>query len=105
MAITSRHFPPRWTIIEHAGSFWVQNASGLRQPRWTPENDLAVRRALKTAGVEFIDENGGGPGSEAPQVRSSQGKRVGDGALARQVHARIGADLRGRWWSLPIGRR
>jgi hypothetical protein len=25
-------------------------------------NDLAVRRALETAGVEFIDENGGGPG-------------------------------------------
>jgi len=23
---------------------------------------LAVRRALETAGVEFIDENGGGPG-------------------------------------------
>ena len=28
----------------------------------TPANDLAVRRALETAGVEFIDENGGGPG-------------------------------------------
>jgi len=25
-------------------------------------NDLAVRRALENAGVEFIDENGGGPG-------------------------------------------
>jgi transcriptional regulator with XRE-family HTH domain len=25
-------------------------------------NDLAVRRALETAGVEFIDEDGGGPG-------------------------------------------
>jgi tripartite-type tricarboxylate transporter receptor subunit TctC len=25
-------------------------------------NDLAVRRALEAAGVEFIDENGGGPG-------------------------------------------
>jgi hypothetical protein len=28
----------------------------------TTANDLAVRRALETAGVEFIDENGGGPG-------------------------------------------
>ena len=27
----------------------------------TAANDLAVRRALETAGVEFIDENGGGP--------------------------------------------
>jgi len=25
-------------------------------------NDLAVRRALEAAGVEFIDENGSGPG-------------------------------------------
>jgi len=28
----------------------------------TAPNDLAVRRALESAGVEFIDENGGGPG-------------------------------------------
>lgn len=28
----------------------------------TAANDLAVRRAMEGAGVEFIDENGGGPG-------------------------------------------
>jgi transcriptional regulator with XRE-family HTH domain len=28
----------------------------------TASNDLAVRRTLEAAGVEFIDENGGGPG-------------------------------------------
>ena len=28
----------------------------------TVANDLAVRRALENAGVEFIDENGGGAG-------------------------------------------
>lgn len=28
----------------------------------TVANELAVRRALEAAGVEFIDENGGGPG-------------------------------------------
>jgi hypothetical protein len=28
----------------------------------TTANDLAVRRALEAAGVEFIDEKGGGPG-------------------------------------------
>ena len=28
----------------------------------TAANDLAVRGALEMAGVEFIDENGGGPG-------------------------------------------
>ena len=28
----------------------------------TAVNNMAVRRALETTGVEFIDENGGGPG-------------------------------------------
>jgi hypothetical protein len=28
----------------------------------TAANDLAVRRALESGGVEFIDEDGGGPG-------------------------------------------
>jgi DNA-binding XRE family transcriptional regulator len=28
----------------------------------TAANDLALRRALEAAGVEFIDGNGGGPG-------------------------------------------
>ena len=28
----------------------------------TTANDSAVRRTLESAGVEFIDENGGGPG-------------------------------------------
>jgi transcriptional regulator with XRE-family HTH domain len=28
----------------------------------TTANDLAVRRTLEAAGVEFIDEDGGGPG-------------------------------------------
>ena len=36
----------------------------------TAANDLAVRAALEAAGVEFIDENGGGPG-----VRLKKGKR------------------------------
>ena len=28
----------------------------------TSANEAALRKALETAGVEFIDENGGGPG-------------------------------------------
>ena len=28
----------------------------------TSANDLSIRRTLEAAGVEFIDENGGGPG-------------------------------------------
>jgi len=37
----------------------------------TAANDLAVRRALEAAGVEFIDENDGGPG-----VRLSRRERT-----------------------------
>jgi hypothetical protein len=33
-----------------------------RDTSMTAANDLAVRRALEAAGVEFIDEDGGGPG-------------------------------------------
>jgi hypothetical protein len=35
----------------------------------TVVNDLAVRRALEMAGVEFIDENGGGAGVRLRQRR------------------------------------
>jgi hypothetical protein len=35
----------------------------------TTANDLAVRRALEAAGVEFIDENGGGPGVRLRQPK------------------------------------
>jgi hypothetical protein len=39
----------------------------------TAANDLSVRRALEAAGVEFIDEDGGGPGV---RLRKRQGKKV-----------------------------
>jgi transcriptional regulator with XRE-family HTH domain len=38
----------------------------------TAANDLAVRRALEAAGVEFIDENGGGPGVRLRQRHRSK---------------------------------
>ena len=38
----------------------AENADG--ETSMTAANDLAVRRTLEAAGVEFIDENGGGPG-------------------------------------------
>lgn len=37
----------------------------------TAANDAAVRRALENAGIEFIEENGGGPG-----VRFSKRLRI-----------------------------
>jgi hypothetical protein len=39
----------------------------------TLANEAALRRALETAGVEFIDENGGGPGVRLR--RPPQGKQ------------------------------
>jgi transcriptional regulator with XRE-family HTH domain len=38
----------------------------------TTANDLAVRRALEAAGVEFIDEDGGGPGVRLRPRRQSK---------------------------------
>src|SRR5207342_3380331 len=43
----------------------------------TQANEAALRRALETAGVEFIDENGGGPGV---RLRKSGKKSPGQGA-------------------------
>ena len=37
----------------------------------TMANDLAVRRALEAAGVEFIDANGGGPGVRLQKAHPS----------------------------------
>jgi len=41
----------------------IRRAEGAEnETSMTLANDLAVRRAFESAGVEFIDENGGGPG-------------------------------------------
>ena len=38
----------------------------------TAAKDLAVRRALVLAGIEFIDENGGGAGVRLKKAASSR---------------------------------
>jgi hypothetical protein len=44
----------------------------------TAANDFAVRRALEGAGVEFIDENGGGPGLRLrKRQRAKKPKQIG----------------------------
>jgi hypothetical protein len=45
------------------------------QTSMTAANDLAVRQALESAGVEFIDENGGGPGV---RLRKPGEKKLGN---------------------------
>jgi hypothetical protein len=41
----------------------------------TAANDLAVRRTLEAAGVEFIDENGGGPGVRLKRAKQEARKK------------------------------
>jgi transcriptional regulator with XRE-family HTH domain len=58
----------RWTADELAAASALSVATIRRaelkesETALTAANDLAVRRALESAGVEFIDENGGGSG-------------------------------------------
>ena len=58
----------RWTANDLAAASALSVATIRRaelkesETALTTANDLAIRRALEAAGVEFIDENGGGPG-------------------------------------------
>jgi hypothetical protein len=45
----------------------------------TTANDSAVRRTLEAAGVEFIDENGGGPGVRLRTRQEKKPRRVPGG--------------------------
>ena len=42
----------------------------------TSANDLAIRRALESAGVEFIDEDGGGPGVRLRRRQREAGGKI-----------------------------
>ena len=46
------------------------------QTSLTAANDLAIRRALEQAGVEFIAENGGGPGVRLRKPRTAKSRFV-----------------------------
>jgi hypothetical protein len=66
----------RWTAADLAHSSALSVAT-IRRAELTEEatmmttaNDLAVRRALEAAGVEFIDANGGGPGVRLRENKS-----------------------------------
>jgi transcriptional regulator with XRE-family HTH domain len=58
----------RWTAEDLASASALSVATIRRaelkesETSLTTANDLAIRRAFEAAGVEFIDENGGGPG-------------------------------------------
>jgi hypothetical protein len=67
-----------WSAAELAGEAALGLATIRRaelaegRTSLTTANDLAIRRALEGAGVEFIDENGGGPGV---RLRKRQAKK------------------------------
>jgi DNA-binding XRE family transcriptional regulator len=71
----------RWTADDLAREAALRRNTILRaevaddQTSLTAANDLAVRRALEAAGVEFIDENGGGPGVRLRQRRPKAPKK------------------------------
>ena len=69
----------RWSAEDLAreaalGLATIRRAEGAEdQTSMTFANDLAVRRALESEGVEFIDENGGGPGVRLRKRQQKKG--------------------------------
>jgi hypothetical protein len=69
----------RWSAEDLAreaslGLATIKRAEGSEhETSMTAANDLAVRRALESAGVEFIDENGGGPGVRLRKRQQKKG--------------------------------
>ena len=68
----------RWSAADLAGEAALGLATIKRaeladgETSMTVANDLAVRRALEAAGVDFIEGNGGGPGV---RLREPQGHK------------------------------
>jgi transcriptional regulator with XRE-family HTH domain len=63
-----------------------------QQTSLTAANDLAIRRALEAAGVEFIVENGGGPGVRLRDRRAatSGGSENGSGIRLLKLSSNTG---------------
>jgi hypothetical protein len=74
--------PPRRSAFPRFLSHLALSVATIRraelkknQTALTSANDLAIRRALESAGVEFIDENGGGPGVRLRKWQQKTGSR------------------------------
>jgi transcriptional regulator with XRE-family HTH domain len=74
----------RWRAQDLAGESSVGVATIRRaelaegETSLTAANDLAIRRALENAGVEFIDENGGGPGVRLRKPAKEKSRKLKD---------------------------
>ena len=79
----------RWTAEDLASASALSVATIRRaelkknQTALTSANDLAIRRALESAGVEFIDENGGGPGVRLRKRQQEKKARAGSNCKRR----------------------
>jgi len=69
----------RWTAEDLASASALSVAT-IRRAELTEDataltaaNDLAIRHALESAGVDFIDENGGGPGVRLRKRQQKKG--------------------------------
>jgi ribosome-binding protein aMBF1 (putative translation factor) len=71
----------RWSAADLAreaalGANTIRRAEVAEGPTsLTTANELAVRRAFETAGVEFIDENGGGAGVRLRKPNETKSKK------------------------------
>ena len=71
----------RWSAEELAQQSLLSVATIRRaeltekETAMTSANDVAVRRALEAAGVEFINENGGGPGVRLRKSSKGKGRK------------------------------
>jgi hypothetical protein len=77
--MTARRFPPPRTVIEHAESFWVQDASG-QAVGW-----LSRRRNLATPVAFWFWRSGAGPVDafrSAPELSAEQ-MRLSDASRAK----------------------
>jgi hypothetical protein len=70
----------RWSALQLANATAVGVTTIRRaeltasQTKLTRVNDQAIRRVLEAAGVEFIDENGGGPGVRLKKHDAVEGR-------------------------------
>ena len=71
----------RWTALDLAATSKVGVATIRRMEvidgeiPVTAANEAAIRRALEAAGVEFIDENGGGPGVRLKKAQATKNRK------------------------------
>src|ERR1700680_809189 len=68
----------RWSALQLAektavGVTTIRRAElTASETKLTRVNDQAIRRVLEAAGVEFIDENGGGPGARLREAHTHE---------------------------------